>query len=819
MDNHTKYQKAITLNSLAGVGVVFTRTREPFRCIQALREYAFSNGLPFGVWNVRDGWRLSSIHKIDPSMDGITDPYKALKRILDLDNKGTNSWDRGIFVMHAVHHWLGKHPAITECLRHYVRDFSETQSLRLILVCPEGESLPVDLQHDIPVVDYDLPTKAELRKVYDFVLESSTPQNEEIPKMYSSKQVDMLLSSASGMTEMEAEMAFSKAIVENKPSKGDWYEIDFSDFNATILKAKTEIVKQSEVLELLTPVPLKEVGGLENYKEWIKTVAHCLSPEAIEAGVDKAKGAVVVGPPGCLSKNTQLSYLRGKRNSGRRISLLELYKKFNGITTRTRKWDLSKPTKLQSFDMETGKVVYNEIEKVIDSGIKLVVTLRTQSGKTLDLTANHPILTANRGYVECSKLERGEEIIVVGSMLPSKHPVRYGRKPRVVIEGLKYYSSGWEKTVIQGDKSYKYRRQHRARLVVEARMNSMDYDAYIIALKNNPESVHMKTIPNEFIVHHIDENPMNDDISNLCVMLKKEHDSGHNDESKFNVEYTVLDKVDRVISTGKTVKTFDIQMKAPLNNFAVANGLITHNTGKTLLGKTTSTVLSRPLVRVDISKCFAGIVGQSEAKARSAIKQLEAMSPVVALIDEVDKALGGAHKGSGDAGVSQRVLGIFLTAMQESKADIFWILTANRVNNLPSEMLRKGRTDEVFAVLPPNRTEREAVFRIHLKKRKVDPDSVEGLDVAIEFSRGYVPAEIEAAVKEAKKVSFSEGRELTGEDLYTQIKMMKPISEAFPTDFEEMEHWARNNARNASISDEEQGSKCNAVKSRKRSIN
>ena len=127
--------------------------------------------------------------------------------------------------------------------------------------------------------------------------------------------------------------------------------------------------------------------------------------------------------------------------------------------------------------------------------------------------------------------------------------------------------------------------------------------------------------------------------------------------------------------------------------------------------------------------------------------------------------------------------------------------------------------DEVFAVLPPNRTEREAVFRIHLKKRKVDPDSVEGLDDAIDASKGYVSAEIEAAVKEAKKYSFQKGDPITGRTLCQQLRMMKPISEAFPEDFAEMERWASNNARNASISDTENQHTTTAIKARRRAIN
>lgn len=809
MNNNQKYISEVSLNSASGVGVMLTRTTEPFRCIHALRDYAFSKELPFYSWNVRDGWtatRANDNPDVKPKSDGQVDPYKALKRIMDVDGGGANAFDKGVCVMSGLHHWMGKHPAILECLRHYVADMSSLTNLRLILVVPESETVPEELQHDIPVVDFLLPDRDEVGSIYNYIIESSTPDNQEVPEMYNKRQVEKIVSSASGMTQMEIEVALSKAIVENKPSKDSnepWHSIPFESFNSSILKSKTEIVKQSEVLELMEPIEMSQVGGLENYKEWINTVSNCLTPEAIEAGVDKAKGVVVVGPPGCLGSGTELNYRRGSRNSGRKISLRNLYLKFNGERCSSRGWDSKVPTYLQSFDPETGMVRYNEIEGVTESGVKHTLVLVTEFGRRLILTPNHPVLTLGRGYVECSNLQIGEKIIVRGSMKPSKHEVRYGRKKRVVVEGLKFYSSGWVKTVKDGDKEYSYKRQHRARLVIEARMNGMSYDSYIRALKEDPYAINLAVIGNEFVVHHIDENPMNDDVSNLVVMLKRDHDKEHTDESNFKIEYTKTDTVRSVKPYGP-VMTYDIQMRAPLNNFLTSDGLIVHNTGKTLLGKTTGTVLNRPLARVDISKCFAGIVGQSEGKARAAIKQLEAMAPVVALIDEVDKALGGAHKGGGDSGVSQRVLGIFLTAMQESKADIFWILTANRVGNLPSEMLRKGRMDEVFAVLPPNRAEREAVFKIHLKKRKVDPSKVSGLAAAIDASKGYVSAEIEAAVKEAKKVSFQSGKQITGDDLCHQLSIMKPISEAFPEDFAAMEQWAKNNARNASLSEDEE---------------
>lgn len=219
-------------------------------------------------------------------------------------------------------------------------------------------------------------------------------------------------------------------------------------------------------------------------------------------------------------------------------------------------------------------------------------------------------------------------------------------------------------------------------------------------------------------------------------------------------------------------------------------------TGKTLLGKATANVFGNYLVKFNMGAVFNKYVGESEARVRQALNMLEAMGNVTVLFDEIDKGLGGAHQGGGDSGVSSRVLGTILTFMQDTKAPIFPIFTANRTQGLPPELLRKGRLDEVFAVMPPNMVEREAVLRIHLLKRKQQvPDD---LDVAVRASRGYVSAELEAACKEATTEAFYTGTKVTGELLARTLGNMKPLCEAFPDDFNAMSEWAINNARMAS---------------------
>ncbi len=235
-------------------------------------------------------------------------------------------------------------------------------------------------------------------------------------------------------------------------------------------------------------------------------------------------------------------------------------------------------------------------------------------------------------------------------------------------------------------------------------------------------------------------------------------------------------------------------------------------TGKSLAAKAISSILGLPLIRFDISRVFKSLVGESEGRVRAALKMVDAMSPCVLMIDEVDKALGGSQGSSGDSGVSSRVLGSILTWMQDTKSPVFVVVTANRTANLPSEFLRRGRLDEVFSVTVPNQKERGDILKIHLRKRGHEPKEVTDLKTAVEASEGYVPAELEGAVKDALIEAYNADLPLTGELIAEQLKSFKPLSQAFAEDFGAMQEWAENNARPASS-----GEKVKIARTRSRS--
>lgn len=221
-------------------------------------------------------------------------------------------------------------------------------------------------------------------------------------------------------------------------------------------------------------------------------------------------------------------------------------------------------------------------------------------------------------------------------------------------------------------------------------------------------------------------------------------------------------------------------------------------TGKSIAVRCVAHILGMPLIRLDVSRVFGSLVGETEGKVRAALMMLDAMAPCVAWIDEIDKAGLDPRQAGGDSGTSRRVMGSLLTHMAESTKNIFWVFTANRVDSLPPELLRKGRLEELFNIAPPNSVERAEILSIHITKRNHHPSKVKGLAKVVTESKGYVGAELEAAVNAAVTTAFHEGVPLTGDLILVELRNSVPIKDAFAQDFAAMRRWAEQNARPAS---------------------
>lgn len=218
--------------------------------------------------------------------------------------------------------------------------------------------------------------------------------------------------------------------------------------------------------------------------------------------------------------------------------------------------------------------------------------------------------------------------------------------------------------------------------------------------------------------------------------------------------------------------------------------------GKSMISKSISEMWQLPLLRLDIGKIFSGIVGSSEENMRKAIQTAEAISPCILWIDEIEKGFSGLSS-SGDSGTSSRIFGHFLTWMQEKEKPVFVIATANNISSLPPEMLRKGRFDEIFFVDLPTHRERVEIFRLHLKKRLMDPIvcgnfemNEDNLNHLASLTEGFVGAEIEQTVINGLFEAFYEERSVTLADFEKICKQIVPLSITQAEQIKGIRDWA-----------------------------
>jgi ATP-dependent 26S proteasome regulatory subunit len=226
-------------------------------------------------------------------------------------------------------------------------------------------------------------------------------------------------------------------------------------------------------------------------------------------------------------------------------------------------------------------------------------------------------------------------------------------------------------------------------------------------------------------------------------------------------------------------------------------------TGKSLTAKATAKVFGVPLLKLDAGRIFAGLVGQSESNLRAVIQTAEAIAPCCLWIDEVEKGFSGTKSSNAtDGGTSSRVFGSFISWMQEKKAPVFVVATANDVSQLPPEMLRKGRFDELFFVDLPNQQEREAIWEIQIGKYGRQPGDFDIVQLA-KVTEGLTGSEIENAFVEALYAAFDQGKEPTDLDIASVLTEFVPLSRLMAEQIAGLKNWAKGRARLATSFEQE----------------
>ena len=218
--------------------------------------------------------------------------------------------------------------------------------------------------------------------------------------------------------------------------------------------------------------------------------------------------------------------------------------------------------------------------------------------------------------------------------------------------------------------------------------------------------------------------------------------------------------------------------KARLYGLPSPRGLLLigiQGTGKSLTAKAIANEWSLPLLKLDIGKLFAGIVGESETRIRQMIQLAEALEPCVLWIDEIDKGFQEQNR-TLDSGTTNRVLGTFITWLSEKKSNVFVIATANNFYSLPLELIRKGRFDEIFFIGLPTLIERKKIFEVILQRLRNSNKNLFDLEKLSKKSIGFSGAEIEQAIIEGMFIAFNEKREFTDNDIATGLNYIIPLS-------------------------------------------
>jgi SpoVK/Ycf46/Vps4 family AAA+-type ATPase len=212
--------------------------------------------------------------------------------------------------------------------------------------------------------------------------------------------------------------------------------------------------------------------------------------------------------------------------------------------------------------------------------------------------------------------------------------------------------------------------------------------------------------------------------------------------------------------------------------------------GKSLVSKATARVLSLPLVRLDFAEVFAA--ASAEHAIHEAMRTVEAVAPVVLWVDEIEKGLGGG----GDARHA-RVFGAFLTWMQERRAAVFVAATANEVDRLPPELVRRGRFDEIFFVDLPSLSERAQILAVHLRSRGRDPAAYPVAELARELEHRS-GAELEQMVSSALFRAYAEHIELSEDHLRASARELVPLATLYEEQIQALRQWGQTRARRAS---------------------
>lgn len=404
------------------------------------------------------------------------------------------------------------------------------------------------------------------------------------------------------------------------------------------------------------------------------------------------------GLPGCLTGFNLVEYKNNNHAETKICTLETFFRLFNKKVKGKFKWRKHGNTFLRSYDTESGKLRFNKVVSVIESGYKHCIEIITQSGKKIQLTKDHPLIDKNGLWKQAGQFRINSIVRLQGSLRPTNNGGKSKRPKRKYVETLKYYAGTHNIHEVNGTK---YQRTAYARIVVEAKMNGITTSAFIMICKRNLEAAKkLKTLPKNTEVHHKDENPSNDCYDNLEIMTKVKHSKHHSKVENFDVEWTIDEKIVSIKDIG-IVYTYDIQMEAPYHNF-VCSDFIVHNTGKTALAQYMARRLKQAPLEVSFDKVASPMLGETEKAINQLFHTANETETKTIIMEECDALLWSRSLVTEDTVHMLGFINTLLTCIdkfRQREIPSLLILTSNHPEKLDSAL--ESRITDLIHLFPP----------------------------------------------------------------------------------------------------------------------
>lgn len=546
-----------------------------------------------------------------------------------------------------------------------------------------------------------------------------------LPDAYSLGTIAVVRDVMKGQAEVEHQGSVSLVLTGgHKLKKGD----------RVILDSGASVVARNlgQTATTFTPqdapsVMWEDIGGLEEAKlQMIEAVElpHRNKELFAHYGKRQPRGVLLYGPPGCIDGDAIVSINRAGK--GYKLPLRQLVASFNGAprwnaaTNRVYQWDSSIPTMIRCHI--DGEIRLRQITAAYPKGVKPVMKLTLSDGKELRLTPDHEVAQPGGVWTRGDNLKKGDTVLTNGTYISRPESGRYLDK-----KGYWWITSGLRNHPFFDKRDVESYDMPEHRLTAEATLNGLTLDDWLDVIRDNAFTEHHVFLLRKQQVHHKDQDSRNNDPSNLEILTQSEHSIAHEFHLHFPLFHAKEVTVASIVPDGET-EVFDITV-AEAHNF-VANGIVVHNCGKTMLGKAAACALARIYQKGGADTAFMYVkgpeilseyVGLAEAAVRSLFSRAKEHKakhgyPAVIFIDEADAILskrGGFHGGF----MEKTIVPMFLSEMDGlDETGALVILTTNRPDVLDPAIVRDGRIDRKIKVTRPTRESSVDILHLNLKR-------------------------------------------------------------------------------------------------------